>query len=145
MPRLTLLTKKGKVHQAAGLNWGYSEIAHVRRSDAYIPIHIDTIRKNLDFFRSRDLTNTVLTFIWDDGTEMNGMFEGTMVNGEDGLTYPKQISSHPHKDILGRYIRRRLEVPEERRITIEDLENYGRTTIDIAHIEGNRYRFDFSI
>ena len=145
MPILTLLTTTGTVHQAGGLNWGYSEIAHVRRFDAYIPIHIGTIRSNLDFFRSRDLTNTVLTFIWDDGTEMSGMFEGTQVNLEDGLTYPKQISSHPHKDILGRYIRSRLGVPEDRRITLEDLINYGRTDISIEHISDNRYSLDFHI
>ena len=145
MPRLTLLTKRGKVHQAGCLNWGYSDVAHVRWYDAYIPIHIGTIRNNLDFFSNRGLANTVLTFVWDDGTTMCGLFEGTQINRQNELMYPKQISSHPHKDILGRYFRRRLGVPYDRRITIEDLERYGRTTVDITHIGENRYNFDFSV
>lgn len=145
MPRLTLLTKKGRVHQAGGLNWGFSEIAHVRRCDAYIPIHISTIRANLDFFRNRGLVNRVLTFVWDDGVVMEGLFEGTQLNSVDGLIYPKQISSYPHKNILGLYLRRRLRVPEDRRITLDDLQNYGRTTIDIMQIEEDVYRFDFSV
>lgn len=145
MPRLTLLTTTGTVHQAGGLNWGYSEIAHVRRFDAYIPIHIGTIRNNLAFFKSRNLTNIPLVFIWDDGTKMGGLFEGTQVNRQDGLMYPKQISSYPHKDILGRYLRLRLGVPEDRRVTLEDLHNYGRTDILIEHIKDNRYSLNFSI
>ncbi len=145
MPRLTLLTKRGKVHQAGGLNWGYSDVAHVRRYDAYIPIHIGTIRNNLDFFSNRSLANTVLTFVWDDGTTMRGLFEGTQINRQDELMYPKQISSHPHKDTLGRYFRHRLGVPDDRRITIEDLVRYGRTTVDISHVEGNIYCFDYSV
>lgn len=145
MPRLTLLTTRGVVHQAGGLNWGWSEIAHVRRFDAYIPIHIGTIRANLDFFENRDFDNEVLTFIWDDGTIMCGLFEGTQTNIQDNLLYPKQISSYPHKDILGRYLRRRLGVPDDRRITLEDLQNYGRTTIDINRIAEREYRLDFSI
>lgn len=49
MPTLTLLTTKGEVHQNAGLNWGYSPVAYVRRLDAYIPLHIVTIRNNPEY------------------------------------------------------------------------------------------------
>ena len=146
MIRLTLLTVVGTVHHAGGLNWGFSQNAHVSKLDAYIPIHIQTIRDNLNFFKNRDITsNTVLTFIWDDGVHMNGLFEGTQHNSEDGLNYPKQISSHPHKNILGKYLRDRLGVPYDRPVTLQDLKNYGRDSVDITFLSDKTYYMDFSV
>lgn len=147
MPTLTLLTARGnKIHQAGGLNWGCSTRAHTRPNDAYIPLHIKTIRLNPLFFSSRSrFTNAVLEFRWDDGTIMQGKFEGTMIDNRTGNTYPKQISSHPSKDILGVYIRNRIGVPSGQAITISDLQAYGRTDIEINHISGNIYELDFHI
>lgn len=147
MPRLTLLTAEGTVHNAGGLNWGFSNIAHVNKLDAYIPIHIQAIRDNLDFFKNRDIKiNPVLTFIWDDGKLMEGLFEGTQFNSQDGLMYPKQISSFPHKDILGKYMRDRLGVPYDRPVTLQDLKNYGRDSVDITFNSYEKtYNLDFSV
>lgn len=146
MIQLTLLTKSGSVHNAGGLNWGFSSRAHVRPFDAYIPLHIGTIRRNISFFTNRVGSNTVLNFTWDDGTQMCGLFEGTQINRQDGLIYPKQISSHPHKDELGTYFRRRLGILDpNRKIQLEDLISYGRTDVTIDHIAGNNYSLDFSV
>ena len=146
MPKLTLLTSEGNVHKSAGLNWGLSSRAHVRKNDAYIPIHIGTIRKNLDFFNSRtNISNTILTFRWDDGTVMQGRFEGTLPDSRTGLIYPKQIASYPHKDILGEYLRRRLGVVSMARVTLDDLHRYGRTDIDITYINGTTYNLNFNV
>lgn len=146
MPRLSLLTTKGTIHNVGGLNWGYSETAHVTKLDAYIPIHIQTIRDNSEFFKNRDITsNTELTFIWDDDEQMKGLFEGTQYNSQDGLYYPKQISSHPHKNILGEYLRNRLGVPYNRPVTLQDLKNYGRDSVDITFLSDKKYFMDFSV
>ena len=146
MSRLTLLTAKGGMHQAGGLNWGFSPTAHVCNNDAYIPIHLKTIRSNRLFFSPiLNNSNTILTFEWDDGIVMNGKFEGTQVDSQNNLTYPKQISSCPHKDILGKYIRKRLGLNLNTFITLADLQNYGRTHIDITHISGTRYFLDFHV
>ena len=144
MPLISLLDSNQMVHLRGGLNWGFSN-AHVRRYDAYIPIPIKTIRENLDLFKNRGQRNTILRFIWDDGSQMLGRFEGTRINKEDGLMYPKQIASYPHKSILGQYFRKRLNVQENRRITMNDLTIYGRMDIDITQIGINTYRIDFSV
>ncbi len=59
---------------------------------------------------------------------MQGIFGG---NGSDG--YPKQLEFIPHKDILGRYFRN-MGLPNNRRISLEDLNNYGRTTVTLERI-----------
>jgi hypothetical protein len=74
---------------------------------------------------------------------MEGLLEGNYEIGE--LTYPKQISSFPLKRILGEYIRQRIGVPNGARITRRNLENYGRTTIDVSLIGQGLYYFDFSV
>jgi len=146
MPTLTLLTAKGTMHDTGGLNWGFNPRNHTRSFDAYIPLHIGTIRQNLDFFSPKiGRSKNILTFTWDDGTVMHGLFEGSMRNVRDGLRYPKQISTYPHKDQLGRYLRRRLGINVLRRVTIADLMDYGRTTIDIHRTGPNEYLLDFHI
>ena len=147
MPILTLLTADGKrVHEAAGLNWDFSKVAHVCKNDAYIPLHINTIRNNYAFFDARNnASNSPLEFVWDDGVIMKGLFEGTMFDKKSSQVYPKQISSYPHKDTLGKYIRTRIGVPLNTMVTLADLQNYGRTDVEITHLGGNKYRLDFYI
>lgn len=144
MPLLTLLTTNHQIHQVGGLNWGYGLANHTRQFDAYIPIHIGTIRSNPGFFRPKTARQTILDFTWDDGTRMQGLFEGSQPDRLTGLIYPKQISSYPNKDILGRYFRRRLGVGNNRRITLQDLRNYGRSDVTITRINATHYNLDFA-
>lgn len=140
MPEITLLTRNGQMHSAGGLNWGGNALNHTRPYDSYIPIHIGTIRANPGLFYPKPIVQQLINFHWDDGTVMQGLFEG---NGPNN--YPKQISSTPHKDILGRYFRTRLGLPITRRISIDDLINYGRTTVTIERIDNFNYTLDFSV
>lgn len=144
MPILTLLTAKGQMHSTGGLNWGSNNRNHTRPFDSYIPIHITTIRQNPGFFPPCGPTNPVLNFTWDDGTIMQGKFEGSRPDSRTGIDYPKNISSHPTKDILGRYLRGRLGLPNTAHITLDDLNAYGRTNVEIHHNGGNNYTIDFS-
>lgn len=140
MPEITLLTAKGTMHKTGGLNWGSNALNHTRPYDSYIPIHIGTIRANPGLFDRKSGIRQVITFHWDDGAEIEVLFEG---NGPDG--FPKQIASAHHKDILGKYFRARLGLPNNRRIEMEDLENYGRKTITLERTDRLNYQADFSI
>lgn len=139
MPEITLLTKTGQIHKTGGLNWGSNALNHTRPYDSYIPVHIGAIRSNPGLFDKKPTPQVTISFTWDDGTVMQGIFEG---NGPDG--YPKQISSRPSKDILGKYLRDRLGLPHSRRISLLDLTKYGRTTITINRINATSYTLDFS-
>jgi len=143
MPLFTLLTDSGLVHKTAGLNWGSNKKNHTRIFDAYIPIHIKTIRKNPGFVPTKS-SQSIINIIWDDGVKMQGRFEGNLTDSRTGILYPKQISSYPNKDILGRYLRKRLGIIGTRPIVMADLTRYGRTHIEIINLGGNQYRFNFS-
>lgn len=157
--RASLLGKSGDVSAKSGLNWGLSN-GHVAEGDAYIAITKDYIREFPQLFPPKKYVNGLINLqssgkanrendevelIWDDGTIMVGLLEGQQHDTETGLNYPKQLASAPQKSILGKYLRARLNVPLNHRITKRDLERYGRTHIDISLIGDGVYYMDFSI
>lgn len=151
---LSLLDRSGSVPQASGLNWGFSA-AHTTLGDAYIPIRKNTLKdhpllfpkkqqKPLDFNSGKcTRQNDAIDLIWDDGTIMEGLLEGTQLIND--TPYPKQICSSPRKNILGIYLRNRLNVSLDHLITKQDLENYGRTNIQISLQGEGIYYLDFSV
>lgn len=145
MPDITLLNTKGQVHRTAGLNWGSNLNNHTRPIDAYIPIHIATIRNNPGLFRPKTTRQIVINFHWDDGTVMQGLFEGNLPDSRSNQVFPKQLSSHPHKDTLGRYFRKRLGLANNAVITLQHLLDYGRTTVTIDRIDATNYSLDFHV
>lgn len=153
--RMSLLDRGGNIHQKSGLNWMFSE-GHVSYNDAYITIKKDYIRQYPTLFPPKqDFTtmsniggrknrhNDIVEIIWDDGFTMDALLEGSQE--EYGVKYPKQISSFPRKNILGEYIRHRLNIPSGEFITKEDLLRYGRTDIDVSLLDESVYYFDFSV
>lgn len=72
---------------------------------------------------------------------MNCLLEDTQQI--DNITYPKQISSLDNKSTLGNYLRRRIGLSNTHRITMSDLNNYGRNYVSVSYICENRYYFDF--
>lgn len=138
--QLSLLDRYGNVHEQAGLNWGYS-YWHVSYEDAYIPLKTSTIRNNPCFFSPISQEN-IIYVTWDDGVVMKCLLEGRQeVNN---VIYAKQISSHNDKSLIGHYLRQRLNV-FNRRITLDDLNNYGQTDIIATKIDNTHYHFDFSV
>lgn len=140
MPDLELYSvRDGIVQQQAGLNWGFSD-GHVCLADAYIALTNLFFRTYPTFFPPQG-SNIVIE--WDDGTVIECLLEGT----QDilGVIYPKQISSARDKSILGNYLRSRIGVSNTHRITMMDLNNYGRNNVSVSHLTGNRYYFDFHI
>jgi len=153
---MTLLDPQtNEVQNSSGLNWGQSAVAHVNPNDALIPIRTVHIRNYPELFPPKQLVpiydnkgranrhNDGIDIIWDDGTSMQGLLEGTQP--VDGIKYPKQIASAPQKSILGEYIRKRVGVPLGARITKRHLNAYGRTNIDVSLEAEGVYYFDFSV
>lgn len=155
--RASLLNNKGQIPLKSGLNWGCSK-GHVTKGDAYIRITTKYIKQFPDLFPQKKYVNGIFNneskgrsnrendeveLIWDDGTSMIGLMEGqTIVNG---VIYPKQLSTSPQKNILGKYIRKRLgNLPIDYTIRKKDLQKYGRTHIDISKIGDGIYYLDFS-
>lgn len=139
----------GQTQNGAGLNWGFAEGSHVRQNDAYLPIRTNYIKQSPHLFPpiqynpelTRGALVEVIEMVWDDGISMLGKLEGSQPVGE--LKYPKQISTFPHKDELGKYLRNRIGVEYGQRVTMEDLIRYGRTSINISLIQEGVYYFDF--
>jgi hypothetical protein len=145
MALLTLLTTSGTIHQTGGLNWGSNPNNHTRPLDAYIPIHMASIRKYHPLFAPKSLGQVIQTLTWDNGTVMQALFEGNLPDSRTGLVYPKQIASTPNKNTMGQYFRRRLGVGPTHFITLQDLQNYGRTDVDITNTGPNQYFVDFHV
>lgn len=149
------LFSNNEVPAKSGLNWGIAN-GNVTLGDAYIPLHKSTIishpglippKQGFTFQKiegaKKSRQNDVVEFIWDDGTIMQGLLEGN--NEINGLTFPKQMCSSPNKNILGKYLRKRLDVDLKHRITKEDLEHYGRTDIKVTLLGEGIYGLDFSV
>ena len=152
---IILYDNSGKVQDAHGLNWGQSEKAHVNKNDACIVIRAPYIRQYPNLFPPKQKTpikinsgrpqrqNDSVEVIWDDGTTMECLFEGTQP--VDGNIYPKQIASAPSKAKLGEYIRNRIGVPLGKKITRADLLRYGKDYISVSLQAEGIYYFDFSV
>lgn len=159
-------TKNGQnyVPEKSGLNWGFSD-GNVAVGDAYIKIPKELLHQQQDLIPPFD-NNYVSTtkkkrnsdpieLIWDDGTVMEASLEGEQ--DLNGAVYPKQLTSYSKnrlslngerisaKSILGRYLRNRMGISIDELITLETLQNYGRTTITLSLIEAGVYFADFSV
>ena len=86
---------------------------------------------------------SLIDIIWDDDVSMAGLFFGNQTI--DGIMYPKQVSSFPHASEMGKYLRKRLHVPDGQPVRKHHLDRYGRSTIGISLLSEGVYRFDFSL
>lgn len=158
--RVTLLDNNGQVQNASGLNWGYTKDGNKSpkrgENDTCLVIRKPHIQDYPHLFppiqdyspmfvegARTQRKNDQVEIIWDDGTVMNGLLEGKQY--ENNIAYPKNFSSSPKKSIIGEYLRHRLGVALGARVTLLDLERYGRTHIDVSLQGEGIYFFDFSV
>ncbi|PET65079.1 NgoFVII family restriction endonuclease [Bacillus sp. AFS001701] len=169
---IPLYTSSGGINEvptSSGLNWGRARItsgAHVAQGDAYIRLPKEILKSEHSLIKPFDPEFTTpdgrrkrnsdpIELIWDDGTVMEASLEG--VQTYEGKKYPKQLASYTakkpfidgerisKKSILGRYLRRRLNVGVDDEITMNTLSKYGRSTITLSLIEEGIYYADFSV
>ena len=163
MPLFVYENGQPTVPEKSGINWGLAKLkgSHVNINDAYIRIGAALIEHYPEMFpkkqecpsdgeevgRKGHRHNDSIEILWDDGTTMTGLLEGSMphmVNGKKE-NFPKQISTTPSKATLGKYLRSRMGLAEGYKITFEDLQAYGRTTIDVSLQGEGIYYFDLSV
>ena len=163
MPLYIFENGKEVIQKGNGLNWGMAKLsgAHVNINDACIaiPAYISSIYEKMfpqkrlapsqtdNLARKDHRDNDPIDIIWDDGTTMTGLLEGTRAKTINGVKveFAKQIATTPSKALLGKYIRNRIGVPEGKAISMDDLTKYGRKTIDISLLGEGVYYFDFSV
>lgn len=156
---LTLLDPRtNEVPPKSGLNWGQSEKSHVTPDDAYIAIRIGHIKSNPNLFppkRGSSIAeggrsireNEPVEVIFDDGVSMTCSLEGVNNDPFDrgsGIKYPKQLTSFPEKNRIGKYFRDRLKVPHGSPVLKSHLHSYGRTNVSMTLINEGVYYLDFS-
>ena len=139
----SLYSEKSKI------NWGHSN-AHTNPRDAYIPLRKNDIIDHPELFPPKSTDkglgfsdNEPIDVIWDDGTNMVCLMEGTAeING---LRYPNKISTYKDKKILGDYLRTRMKLKIGSFVTENQFKQYGRDTITISKISDGVYYFDFKV
>jgi hypothetical protein len=128
--RLSLLdSRSGRVHEKSGLNWGQRQSRE--KNQAYIPV--STRAEGIDLLPPRFAHFTIVT---DDDVVLN------CVRAQDN---GKAIETYENNSILGEYFRDRLNVPKGAYVYLEDLERYGRTTVDLYKIDDYEFFMDFSV
>ncbi len=163
MPLYIVERGREVIPTASGINWGMAKLtgSHVNINDAYIRIGVDLLKHYPLLFpkkqkepssgegvaRRDHRQNDSIEIIWDDGTSMTGLLEGSIRKVDHGqrVLYPKQISTTPRKAILGQYLRQRMGIPDGRAIMLSDFQRYGRKTIDVSLQGEGIYYFDFSV
>lgn len=166
---IPLYDAHNEVPTASGLNWGLARLAinkaHTSVGDAYIRLPKDILQTNQalvkpynsDFVQTsgKKRNSDPIELIWDDGNVMEASLEGSQTF--NGLNYPKQLSSYSSKtpflngekiskkSILGRYLRKRMNIGVDDLITMNTLKSYGRSTITLSLIEEGVYYADFSV
>ena len=118
---------RGEVHQRSGLNWGQRE---GRNPDqAYIPIP-STIAK-AKFFPAKNVHFQIIT---DDG---EAFICSVAQEGDKALETPSDNS------ILGKYFRKRLDLPSGAFIEKEHLRDFGSNLVRIYKENDDCYRLSF--
>lgn len=139
---ISFLDKKGNLPGLSGLNWGQrlskrtnpktSEVRwDVREpNQAYLSLKSDSRVEG--FLPEKAYTFSLIT---DD----NQSFD--CVVAQDGR---KAIQSTNNNSEIGRYIRNRIGVQLGSKVTVEDLERYGRTDYTLEKIDDETFLLDFS-
>ena len=128
---LSLLGTKGEIGERSGLNWGQRERRD--KNQTYIPLQRHVAKSG--FFPSKDQHFTVIT---DDGFSM-------ICSVAQGDEKGKAIHTPLDNGELGRYFRKRIDIPSGAYVKKEDLERYGRTDVTFFKIDNETYYMDFSV
>lgn len=127
------LTSRGEgkeVPMSSGLNWSFrTRYVRTDRNQAYLSVPSKVAREG--FFPPRSEFFDVVT---DDGET----FVCTIAQDGD-----KAIHTPLKNSLFGVYFRKRLGVPLGERVTIHDLERYGRKDVTITKLEDGLYHLDF--
>ena len=126
---------KGEVANTDSLNWGFRKSGKRDKNEACLNIRGDGLTDG--FLPPHDYTFTLLT---DDGKTFDCkryQGGGKAISTTNGSIYGNAK--------LGRYFRRRLNIPLGTFVTKEHLINYGRTDFVLTKINDDTFTLDFSV
>jgi len=129
--RIPLTVVRGGVEcvpNRSGLNWGQRPGRNLNQ--AYLPISAEIQRS--EFFPAIGIAFEVEC---DDGA----VFEAVRAQ-QNG----KALETPARNSLIGEYFRNRLGVRLGEQVAIWHLIDYGRTSMEIFYIDGNRYFLDFA-
>lgn len=126
-----LLEKDTAIHERSGLNWGQREGREPNQ--AYIPIPAKIHQKDPTFFPPTEHPFMLLT---DDGTSFLCVIS---------QANRKAIQTSLNNSLIGKYFRRRLNVPLGEKVEVQNVVNYGKTYVEIYKVDSETYFMDYSI
>ena len=115
----------------SGLNWGQRPEEGREPNQAYLSIKLDARKEG--FLPPMEKTFTLIT---DDNYTMD------CVVAQQGR---KAIHSTFDNSDIGKYIRKRIDVPLGELITVDHLKSYGRTDYTLEKLDEETFLFDFSV
>lgn len=125
-----LTDRSNRVADRSGLNWGQRPEIGREPNQAYIPLKVEVCRS--DFFPKVGYHFTVQT---DDMKYL--ICSRAQQNG-------KAIHTPHNNSLIGEYFRYRLGIPSGKKVTLDDLESYGRNYVTFYKIDDENYYMDFS-
>jgi pSer/pThr/pTyr-binding forkhead associated (FHA) protein len=129
---ICVLDSVGELPQKSGLNWGWANGRQRNRFEAYIKLP-STMKKDAERVFGSATPGTTFIARTHDGKRMEMCLEGMSAQGRD---LAKQISCRGDKSLLGRWIVQDcLKLTEERPISVDDLETYGRNYFKFERLE----------
>jgi hypothetical protein len=140
---ISFLDRRGNLPAISGLNWGQrlgkaknrvtGAVSYTQRepNQAYLSLKQDA--RKLGFLPPQAYTFSLVT---DDGYSFD------CVVAQEGR---KAIQSTNNNSLLGEYFRNRMGLPLGSLITLEDLENYGRTDYTIEKRDDETFELNFSV
>jgi hypothetical protein len=126
-----LLKNDTLIHEKSGLNWG--QRPGREPNQAYIPVKMKIHLDHPNFFPPLEQTFTMLT---DDRKQL--MCVMAQANR-------KAIHTSENNSIMGRYFRERLGVAFGASVNVQDVVNYGRTSVRVYKIDDETYFMDFGV
>ena len=126
---ISFLDKKGNLPEKSGLNWG--QRLSREPDQAYLSLKGDSREEG--FLPKRACNFSLIT---DDGRSFD------CVVAQDGR---KAIQSTNNNSEIGLYIRNRIGIPSGAKVTVTDLEKYGRTDYTIEKINDETFLLDFLV
>jgi len=141
--RISFLDTHGILPKISGLNWGQrfekrinpvtKKVTYVNRERNQAYLSLKGSSRDSGFLPEKAYTFTLVT---DDGHTFD------CVVAQDGR---KAIETNKNNSLLGVYFRERLKLPLGELVTVEHLQQYGRTDYTIEKMDEETFLMDFSI
>ena len=141
------------------INQKGKKVSHVNINDCYVPIRSSLIDKLPDLFpnkginvnigsgwgRDKKKSTTNAEFLFDDGEVIEINFQQKGPERKKGQFLYKGFRSSRSNAILGKYLRKRMNIKDGAPFTELDFKNYGRDDIELTLLAEGQYFADFGV